>query len=391
VELTKRALRQRIRQQEILADLGVRALQGTPWPELLDHTVRRVAQGLQVEFCKVMEHLPAEGRLLLRAGVGWEPHLIGTASVGADLTSPAGFALRTGQPVISNHLQNERRFRTPELLVEHGIRRAMNVILQGEGRPYGVLEVDSRSQGQFHAHDIAFLQGAANLLGMAIERQRIERNLRAMVEEREVLLQEVNHRVKNSLQLIASMLNLQASASGKPDLRHELREAATRINAIGRAHQRLYRSSDVRAIDLAAYLVDLGTDLNAATSDCEIVVKVPDEPMTIATDRAIPIALVVNELVTNAAKYAYPAATARACRVEVCLAPAAEDGRVVLSVRDAGVGLPAGFDPRASTGLGMRIVTAFAQQLKAELRVRALDPGTEFALVISLQAPDKVG
>ena len=99
-------------------------------------------------------------------------------TIGADLEFPSGFALRTGRPVISNHLENEQRFRTPELLVEHGIRRAINVILQGDGSPYGVLEVDSRSEGEFTEHDITFLQGAANILGMAIERQRYERRLK---------------------------------------------------------------------------------------------------------------------------------------------------------------------------------------------------------------------
>src|SRR5262249_32641600 len=74
-------------------------------------------------------------RLLVRAGVGWHEGIVGVATVGADLESPSGFALRTGKPVISNHLENEQRFRTPELLVEHGIRRAMNVILQGDGSP----------------------------------------------------------------------------------------------------------------------------------------------------------------------------------------------------------------------------------------------------------------
>ncbi len=105
--------------------------------------------------------------------VGWDEGVVGSASVGADLASPAGFALRTGKPVISNHLENEERFRTPELLVEHGIRRAMNVILQGDGSPFGVLEVDSRSEGEFSEHDVAFLQGAANILGMAIEQKNI--------------------------------------------------------------------------------------------------------------------------------------------------------------------------------------------------------------------------
>jgi len=115
--------------------------------------------------------------LLVRAGVGWGEGVVGSATVGADLDSPAGYALHTGKPVISNHLENEERFRTPELLVEHGIRRAMNVILQGDGLPFGVLEVDSRSEGEFGEHDIAFLQGAANILGMAIEQQQYQRKL----------------------------------------------------------------------------------------------------------------------------------------------------------------------------------------------------------------------
>ena len=167
-DLTLRALNQRIRQQEILAELGVLALQQTPFSDLLDRTAELTAEGLRAEFCKVMEYIPSEKRLLVRAGVGWGEGIVGMASVGADLASPAGFALRTGKPVISNHLENEARFRTPELLVEHGIRRAMNVILQGDGSPFGVLEVDSRSEGEFVEHDLAFLQGAANILGMAI-------------------------------------------------------------------------------------------------------------------------------------------------------------------------------------------------------------------------------
>ena len=108
------------------------------------------------------------------AGYGWDEGVVGKASVGADLASPAGYALQTGKPVISNHLENEQRFRTPELLVEHGIRRAMNVILQGDGSPFGVLEVDSKSDGEFNQHDLAFLQGAANILGMAIEQQQYQ-------------------------------------------------------------------------------------------------------------------------------------------------------------------------------------------------------------------------
>lgn len=380
VDTSERALRQRIRQQEMLAELGVLALQGTPFRDLLEHTSRLVAEGLQAEFCKVMEHQPDQGRLLVRAGVGWDPALIGTATVGADLASPAGFALRTGKPVISNHLENEERFRTPELLVEHGIRRAMNVILQGDGRPFGVLEVDSRSEGEFDEHDIAFLQGAANLLGMAIERQRIESQLRTALEQREILLQEVNHRLKNSLQLVASMLHLQAGAAEREEVRQELLDAGTRITAVARAHARLYRSDDVRSLELSGYLIDLCADLGEVRSDCKITVDAP-EPVEIATDRAIPLALVVNELVTNAVKHAGEDGP---CEVEVRLRRVDEE-RIELIVADDGGGLPDGFDPKTGGGLGMRLVMAFAQQLEAGLKVHPQRPGTEFVLDIPLQ------
>src|SRR5262249_53574358 len=174
MEIGDRALRLRIRQQEILAELGVKALKGIPFPELLNETVRLSAEGLEAQLCKALEYIPSENRLLMRAGVGWNEGLIGTASVGADIASPSGFAPRTGKPVISNHLDSEERFRTPDLLVAHGVRRVTNVILQGDDAPYGVLEVDSQSEGEFSEQDIAFLQGAANILGMAKPRARFE-------------------------------------------------------------------------------------------------------------------------------------------------------------------------------------------------------------------------
>jgi hypothetical protein len=102
----------RLRQQEILAELGVLALQGTPFPELLTKTAALTAKGLEAEFCKVLEYQHQERRFLVTAGVGWGSDVVGVATVGADIESPAGFALITGKPVISNHLENEERFRT---------------------------------------------------------------------------------------------------------------------------------------------------------------------------------------------------------------------------------------------------------------------------------------
>jgi two-component sensor histidine kinase len=378
-ELSVEALRLRVRQQEFLSDFGVLALKGTPFPELLDHATRLVAEGLQAEFAKVLKYLPEDNRFLVCAGVGWGPEVVGKATVGADMASPAGYALHTGKPVISNHLNIEERFRTPELLVEHGIRRAMNVILQGDGTPYGVLEVDSRSEGEFAQNDIVFLQGVANILGMAIERQRMEGNLRQALDRQQLLIKEVNHRVNNSLFIVASMLHLHASGAESNEVRHELREASSRIAAIARAHQRLYKSDRIDTLDLGAYLTEVCKDLKDSMPSCEVNVS-SEEGIEIRTDRAIPAVLLVNELITNAAKYAYPAGN---CGVWLTLSRAPKDN-VLISVRDEGVGLPPTFNIKSGRRLGMRLVGSFSQQLQGDLEVLRKNPGTEFVLTVPL-------
>ena len=380
---TTRALQQRIRQQEILAELGVVALQGKSFLELLNETVRLTADGMNAEFCKVLEYMPTENRFLVRAGVGWHEGIVGKATVGADLGSPSGFALRTGKPVISNHLENEQRFRTPGLLVEHGIRRAMNVILQGDGAPYGVLEVDSRSEGEFSQHDIAFLQGAANILGMAIERQRYERRLKAALDRHQILLKEITHRVKNSLQVVTSMLHLQASASDDAALAGHLAEASSRVSAVGRAYERLAYDENVELIALDAYLKDVCADGIRYSSRCRLDYTA-DSTVRVDADRAIPIALITNELITNAAKHASPEGSSG--RVSVRLSEMA-DATLLLSVSDNGRGLPADFDMAKSKGLGMRVVVALTKQLGGNITHRSSGDGTDFILSVPISDP----
>ncbi len=165
----------RLRQQELLTEFGRLALQPhQDFEVLLQEAARLAASGLQTEFAKVLTPVPGENRLLVRSGVGWSEGVVGHATIGADLESPAGFALHTGQPALSNHLAREQRFRTPQLLLDHGVERAINVLIDGEDRPFGVLEVDSRHRGRFNQQDTAFLQALANLLGVVIARHGAE-------------------------------------------------------------------------------------------------------------------------------------------------------------------------------------------------------------------------
>jgi PAS domain S-box-containing protein len=128
-----------------------------------------------------MEYLPDENQFIVWAGVGWKPGVIGSRT-GADLESPTGHAFKKGEAVISSHLDGESRFRTPRALVEHGIRRAINVPITTRSRRYGVLEADSPIESRFTEADIAFMQGFANLLGVAFERWQGEAALRETEE-----------------------------------------------------------------------------------------------------------------------------------------------------------------------------------------------------------------
>jgi two-component sensor histidine kinase len=380
-DITRQALDQRIRQQEVLSELGVMALQSGDVDKLLTDTVRLVAEGLPSEFCKILEFVPADNCFTVRAGVGWEPDVIGVAQVGADLASPAGFALKTGKPVISNHLGKEERFRTPELFARYDISRAMNVILQGDGTPFGVLEVDSRSDGDFTEKDIPFLQGAANILGMAIERERHQRLLKAALERQQILLKEMNHRIKNSLSIVSSMLRLQSKDSGPATAPEQLEAAAHRVHAVARAHERLYQTEDVEHLDVGRYIEQVCSDVDESVAHCEILVNAQLNIM-IETNRAIPLALMVNELITNAAKHAY--AGQSGCKIWVDMAR--ESGILRVLVRDEGVGLPPAFDLAKARGLGMRLVRAFLQQLTATIAVKSTSQGTEFIIGIPLEA-----
>jgi two-component sensor histidine kinase len=371
-------LRQRVRQQEIMAELGVCALKRIPLQDLLDTAVRMAADGLGAEFCKILEYIPRENRFLLRAGIGWDPGLVGVASVGADLASPAGYALKTGKPVISNHLENEERFRTSELLRDHDVRRAINVILEGDGSPFGVLEVDSQSEGEFSEADISFLQGAANVIGMAIERQRYEHSLHTALEHQKVLMQEINHRVKNSLQLVGSMFNLQARSSKDAALVQALQEAYGRVTAIARVHERLYRSAEVGDVDLTAYLDDVCKDLQGVSGG-NVIEFQASEAIRMNTDRAVLVALLLGEMVTNAAKHGYSAGVPGPIFVQL---RRNGDASVTLSVRDEGKGLPADGDLR--NGLGMKIIDAFLKQSGAMLEIRRPAVGAEFIVELPL-------
>src|SRR3954451_11681089 len=158
-QVSRQELPYRLRQQSLLGEFGRSAMQTRDIGHILQRATELCAEGLETRFAKVLEYMPEDKRLLVRAGVGWAPGTIDEVSLGIDLESPAGYAFHTGQMVISNYLQEETRFRTPQLFSGHGIKRAINVLIPrgGEGHlPFGVLEVDSPDAGHFDLADADF-------------------------------------------------------------------------------------------------------------------------------------------------------------------------------------------------------------------------------------------
>jgi two-component sensor histidine kinase len=376
----------RRRQQSLLREFGSAALQTRDFRLILQQASELSARGLACNFAKVLEYHPRQQRLIVRAGVGWPAETIDTVSLGADMGSPAGFAFQTGQSVISNHLQDETRFRTPQLLVEHGIKRAINVLIGrgGEGdKAFGVLEADSPDPGQFDDADADFLAGFADLLGIAIERQHADAKLQRALEHEALLTREMSHRVKNSLGSVVGLLRVQARGSSSADVKEALETAAMRVASIAEVHDHLWRGNKVGFVELSDFMHHLCKTLQSAAPDH--TVHCHSDPVIISADKAIPLGLLVNELVTNAVKYAYVDGTG-----DIKVDAREIDGQLVLEMSDEGSGLPEGFDieqPRAS--LGFRVINGLIRQLMGELTIKKNDPtGSRFTITLPLDPSD---
>ncbi|MBX9711861.1 MAG: response regulator [Xanthobacteraceae bacterium] len=197
----------------------------------------------------------------------------------------------------------------------------------------------------------------------------------ALAAEREVLLREVNHRVGNSLQIIASLLHLQANSSADDDVKAALSNAMGRVAAVAQVHRRLYTSHDLKTVMLNQYLEALLEDLRRSAEGNRMSrLTLKAEPVEIDPDRAVAIGIIVNELVMNAVKYAYPDG-AGPIHVTLCC-----DGNdIELAIADNGVGLQVKQDPR-STGMGQRIVGAMANKLEADVTRDPAHAGTRIVL-----------
>jgi two-component sensor histidine kinase len=241
------------------------------------------------------------------------------------------------------------------------------------------------ASGQFVPLLLAALTGAADAMRMRRAKENAEAELREqrdrfekLAVERAMLLREVNHRVGNSLQLIAAFLQLQGSSSKNPQVKAALIDATRRVMAVAQVHRRLYTSDDVQSVSVDQYLAALVDDLAKTDVSETPALSLAAEPIDLDPDRAVAIGVIVNELVLNAMKYAYPEE-----KGPIRIGLKRVNGQhAMLSVEDDGIGHNIRTLPR-STGLGRSIVGAMASRLGADVVYDPAHSGTR--VVITFQ------
>jgi two-component sensor histidine kinase len=280
-------LRLRASQQAIVARLGERALVESDLPALLNEIAATVAEMLEADFVKILELLPGDLELLLRAGYGWEPELIGTVRETTGLDSQAGYTLVANAPILVEDLAAETRFTAAPLLREHGAVSGITVKITGsDGRSYGVVGVHTTKRRKFTAHDVSLLTSVANIIAGAIQRNQSN-------ERSEMMIRELRHRSGNLFsQLLALFTQTASNSRNMADL---MAKYEARLLALANAH-RLITEGGWRPTSLGDLLrAQMAPDIE------RIDLKGPD--IFLDPDLAFPFSTAVHEFAANARQH----------------------------------------------------------------------------------------
>ena len=332
-----------------------------------------------------LDALPAHIAVLDHGG-----HIISVNKAWAESGPDAGF-LGDGSAIGDNYLEACASTRNG---AEHAdaLIEGLRGLLHGGGQPVSIeypgLSAD-RSAGAPRWFRCLAAPMAAGPFGGAVlmhidvtEIKSMEATLRKLVGQKSTLLREVNHRVKNSLQLVSSLLTLQTMSLPGSTERAHFQDARARIDAIARVHSRLYQTEQFQTIEFGSYLNELCADLSRASGGGTLgEIEVRADRIDLPIDQAAPLGLIANELITNAIKHRGhdPA--------NILVELRRTDHALELVVTDQGPGLPAGFEMRKTRSLGMRLITSLTGQIDATVNLMPVDRGTSFRITLTVAEP----
>ena len=332
-----RTLQKLLRQQAALAAFGSFAFREPDLLLVLTEATRICATCLEVPFAKVCRYRAEENDLLIVAGWGWRLGVVGRVVSQANESSPQGRAYVTGMPVITRDLQATDGMAPPSFYGEHGIVSTVDVVIPAiDGAAYGILEIDSTRQHQYDVHDINFLTGFANVLAESVAAANRVKALREALDAKNLLAEELQHRVRNNLQMVSSMLDSYARTTSTAEARDGIDLIARRVTTLAQVYDTLLGVGLSETVDLADYLRALCTSLPGLQAERTRPVRIicHAETVMLGLDEVSALGMAVAELITNSYNHAFPA---REGAIAVTLARAGP-AAATLTIQDDGVG-----------------------------------------------------
>jgi two-component sensor histidine kinase len=388
-------VRKLLRQQAAVAHFGSFALRESDVLKVLTEAARVCAECLSVPFSKVCRYRAEENDLLIEAGYGWHAGVIGNVVSRADETSPQGRAFVTGEPSISNDLRDDTDFKLPSFYAQHGIISTIDVVIKGsDDRPYGVLEIDNNQQHDYDQHDIDFLTGFANVLAEAVAtsartgvlQSTIER-MKVLVEEKDrllaqkkVLAEELQHRVRNNLQLVYGMLSKQLGDTPDTAGQRGIRAISRRVSTLAQVYDHLLGNEMTRTTDFGGYVKSLCLNLAEiqAAPNGGVTLTCDSDAIVLDLDVVTALGIVVAEVVTNSYDHAFPGGKSGSIVVSV---HRAEGDVATMTISDDGTGFPAQTESKRH---GLGLVRRLVEQVRGSAVVDS-DRGTVWTINIPVE------
>ena len=293
-------------------------------------------------------------------------------------TESGSFWTNSTTEFLASITEEDRQARTRNRCNSQGYESLGLIPLRSDSEVIGLLQLNDTRRDMFTFEMIRFLEGIGASIGVALARKQAEEQIKASLQEKEVLLKEIHHRVKNNMQIITSLLNLQGGYIEDEKYSEMFRECQNRIRSMAIVHEKLYQSENLANIDFAEYIRSLASTLfQTYEAYGKIALKMNVEDISLSIDSAIPCGLILNELVSNSLKHAFP--EGKEGEIKITLR-SADENEIELIVSDNGVGIPEDVDIRNTESLGLQLVTTLAEnQLDGEMQLNRTE-GTEFRI-----------